>query len=191
MNKSTETLETKVNPANEVETSVFPKGFQPMSSITQKLEVPERPGYHRRWFRSDPGRIAKAQRAGFRFVSYDEASLVNFDLGGDAKNSGNTDLGTRVSIISGDGADAGTRVSIISGDGADATGQVGRLYLMECPMEFYEVSRKLVEDRNESVAEMLRGGQAGAGGAGESYNDVTKRYSRITMPDLFTPKNRR
>lgn len=177
MNKSTETLETKVNPANEVETSVFPKGFQPMSSITQKLEVPERPGYHRRWFRSDPGRIAKAQRAGFRFVSYDEASLVNFDLGGDAKNSGNTDLGTRVSII--------------SGDGADATGQVGRLYLMECPMEFYEVSRKLVEDRNESVAEMLRGGQAGAGGAGESYNDVTKRYSRITMPDLFTPKNRR
>ncbi|MBT9139119.1 MAG: hypothetical protein DDT31_01700 [Syntrophomonadaceae bacterium] len=170
-------IETKVNPANEVEISAFPKNFQPMSSIAQKLEVPEKPGFHRRWIRSDPGRIAKAQRAGFRFVNYDEVGLTNFDLGGDAKNSGNTDLGTRVSVI--------------SGDTADFTGQVGRLYLMECPMEFYEASRKIIEERNDSVAGALRNGRVGLGEGGESYDDVTKRYTKGVMPDIFTPKKRK
>ncbi len=165
------------NPANEVDTGSLPKGFQPMSAGVRKLEVPDRTGFHRRWIRSDAGRIAKAQRAGYRFVKSDEVELSNFDLGGDAKNSGNTDLGTNVSVI--------------SGDGADHTGQPGRLYLMECPLEYYEASRSIIEDRNESVAEALRGGNLGAGANGESMSDVSRRYTKGSMPDLFTPKNRR
>ncbi len=167
-------VENKANPANAVERSVIPKDFQPMSAGVRKLEVPERPGFHRRWIRSDAGRIAKAQRAGYRFVDADAVDLNNFDLGGDAKESGNTDLGTRVSVI--------------SGDGADATGQPGRLYLMECPIEYYEASRSIIDDRNEAIAETLRGGNAGRGQNGESSYDAEKRYTKGSMPDLFTPK---
>lgn len=172
MNKS---AETNINPANEPERGALPKNFQPMSAGVRKLEVPERPGFHRRWIRSDAGRIAKAQRAGYRFVEADEVELTNFDLGGDAKESGNTDLGTRVSVI--------------SGDGADVTGQPGRLYLMECPIEYYEASREIIEERNESIAETLRGG--GERAAGESMKDAATRYTKGSMPDLFTPKHRR
>jgi hypothetical protein len=165
------------NPANEKDKSFLPPGYQPMSAGVKSLEVPAREGYHRRWFRSDPGRIARAQRAGYTFVDPEEVNLNNFDLGGDAKNSGNTDMGSRVSVI--------------SGDEADSTGQPARLYLMECPQELYEHGRSLIADRNEGVAEALRGGKIGAGGEGETSKDQDTRYTKGKMPDLFTPKTRR
>lgn len=164
------------NPSN-FKKRELPPGFQPMSAGVKKLEVPERPGYHRRWFRGDATRIAKAQRAGYTFVHPDDVDLNNFDLGGDAKESGNTDMGTRVSVI--------------SGDDLDATGQPGRMYLMECPMEYYEASRDIIEDRNEGIAAALRGGRVGAGEEGETASDVQKRYTKGSMPDLFTPKTNR
>lgn len=162
------------NPANKPN---LPKGFQPMSQGTQKLEVPSRDGYHRRWFRGDAGRIQKALRAGYTFVNPEDVELNNFDLGGDAKESGNTDMGSRVSVI--------------SGDGVDATGQPGRLYLMECPDEIYEYSRSLIDDRNDSIAEALRGGQIGAGNDGETSHDVNQRYVKGKVPDLFNPNKSR
>ena len=165
----------KVNPANEKERSIVPRGFQPMSAGTKKLEVPDRDGFHRRWFRGDAGRIAKAQRAGYTFVAPGDVELNNFDLGGDAKSSGNTDLGTRVSVI--------------SGDGADETGQPSRMYLMECPDELYEMSRNVIEERNLDVAESLRGGFVDADG--NRTQEDPNRYMRGKAPDLFTPKNRR
>lgn len=161
------------NPSNSKKREL-PEGFQPMSQGIKKLEVPERPGYHRRWFRGDASRIARAQRAGYTFVEPDEVELNNFDLGGDAKESGNTDLGSRVSVV--------------SGDDLDATGQPGRMYLMECPMEYYEASRELIEDRNEGIAKALRGGHIGEGEDGETAVDVQKRYTKGKMPDLFTRK---
>lgn len=162
------------NPSNVPE---LPKGFQPMSQGVKKLEIPHRDGYHRRWFRGDPGRIAKAQRAGYTFVHPEDTELNNFDLGGDAKNDGNTDMGTRVSVI--------------SGDEPDQFGQPGRLYLMECPIHLYKISRGLVEDRNESIAAALRGGEVGVGQDGETMVDVQKRYTKGKMPDLFIPNKSR
>jgi hypothetical protein len=165
------------NPANLKEKYNLPPNFQPMSAGVPKLAVPEIDGYHLRWFRSDPGRIARAIQAGYTHVEDNETGLNNFDLGGDAKNSGNTDMGSRVSVI--------------SGDEADSTGQPARLYLMKCPLEIHEYSRRLLEDRNESIAEALRGGKIGAGHDGETRVDQQQRYVKGKVPDLFNPNKTR
>lgn len=166
------------NPAELKAKYKLDPNFQPMSAGVPKLAVPEIEGFQLRWFRGDPGRIARAQLAGYTFVDQDEVHLNNFDLGGDAKANGNTDLGSRVSVI--------------SGDEADSTGQPARLYLMKVPNEVHEYSRGLLEDRNESIAEALRGGKIGAGHDGESRKDQETRYVKGEVPDLFNPnKNRR
>lgn len=174
------TVDVKANPANVASKGVseFPEGYVPMGAPTQKLEVPERPGYHRRWIRGDAGRIQKALRAGYRFVDPTAVNLNNFDLGGDAKNSGNTDLGD-------------SRVSVISGDKTDATGQPGRLYLMECEDRFYEHSRKILRETHEDIADALKGGTTD-GGNEEREVDKHNRYTdkkRTTVPALFTAKD--
>lgn len=158
------------NAASKPEKGTVPKGFQPMSLGNKQLEVPEKPGYHRRWFRSEPGRIARAQRAGYQFVSPEDVDLNNFDLGGDAKVSGNTDMGTRVSII--------------SGERADSTGQPGRMYLMECPTELYELSRKNIDEINNDIATAIRDGKVEKAGEDNSHKYVKKSG----VADLFTPK---
>lgn len=163
------------NAADTKQKRAMPAGFIPMSQGVEKLKVPEREGYHRRWFRGDAGRIARAQQAGYTFVDPADVELNNFDLGGDAKNSGNTDLGTRVSVISGD--ETGT------------DGQPHRLYLMECPEEFYEYSRSILADRNESIAEALRGGKIGDEEL--SAKDRKAKYVGEGVPDLFNPNKRR
>jgi hypothetical protein len=168
---------TKPNVAN-VATEI-PKDFRPMNSASLRLEVPERDGYHRHWFRGNPERIGRAQQAGYRFVAPEDVgdSIYNSDLAGDAKSGGSTDLGSRVSVI--------------SGDDVDRDGQPGRLYLMEVPMELYEMSQRYLDERNESVAEALRGGTLGADN--ESRQDKNSRYltKATNTSDLFTPKRRR
>jgi hypothetical protein len=163
------------NPAN-ADLSI-PKDFQPMTSAVLRLEVPKKDGFHRHWFRGNPERIARAQKAGYRFVDASEVDINNHDLGGDAKASGSTDLGTRVSVI--------------SGDDVDTTGQPGRLYLMECPEHLYQISKRILDDRNEGVAEALRGGKIGAGSGGETAVDQEKRYVKGNTPDLFIPNKQR
>jgi hypothetical protein len=162
------------NPANERKKINLPPGYQPLGSGVQKLAVPEKDGFHRRWFRGNAGRIAQAQRAGYQFVDPSEVELNNFDLGGDAKDSGNTDLGSRVSIV--------------SGEGVDASGQAERLYLMECPIELYEYSQSILAEKNESVAAALRGGNLGVDQSGETAHDSKNRYLKGKTPDLFIPK---
>lgn len=165
------------NPANEKESRNLPKGFMPMSAGVRKLEAPHKEGFHRRWFRGDPSRIARAQRAGYRFVDPSEAGLNNFDVGGDADASGNTDLGTRVSVIAGDDLGEG--------------GQPARMYLMECPDELFDYSRGILADTNEGVAEALRGGKIGEGYDGETRQDSQNRYVKGKVPDLFNPNKSR
>lgn len=163
------------NPANAQD--FVPADFTPMTSATLRLEVPKRDGWHRHWFRGTPERIARAQKAGYRFVDEREVSLNNFDLGGDAKESGNSDLGSRVSVI--------------SGDDVDTTGQPGRLYLMECPEHLYQRSKAILDQRNDDVATALRGGNIGKGAQGETTVDQNNRYMKGNAPDLFTPNKPR
>lgn len=165
------------NPANAVEG--LPKDFKPMTSAVLRLHVPSRDGYHRHWFRGTPERLARAQQAYYRFVDADEIEdfVTNTDLAGDSTAAGSTDLGTRVSVV--------------SGDDVDSSGQPGRLYLMECPMEYYEASKRILEERNESVADALRSGLVGAGHGGETQSDQKNRYLKSKVPDLFNPNKRR
>src|SRR5215510_12826830 len=87
------------NPANgELQ---LPKGYRPMSSGQRRLEVPDKPGWHRHWFRGNAANLNRAQQAGYRFVDPDDISLNDFDLAGSGDSVG-SDMGTRVSVISGD-----------------------------------------------------------------------------------------
>lgn len=178
--------DTKNNPANgKID---FPKGYRPMTSATLRLQVPDRDGYHRHWFRGTPERIARAQQAGYSFVdpeALEEGSINNFDLGGDSDKTGNTDLGSRVSII--------------SGGELDTTGQPGRMYLMECPMEYFDHAQSIVNESTDDVATALRGGTIGEGRNGEKSADSSKRYHGFEqpgsslkgkVPDLLVPKRR-
>ncbi len=160
----------KANPANA---PALPDGYKPFSEGSLKLEVPERPGWHRHWFRGEPGRIERARQAGYTHVTSGDVKVANQDLGGDAKSDGNSDLGSLVSIVSG---------------GVSEDGQPERMYLMECPDEIYEYAQSILADRNESVAAALRGGTIGADK--ESRGDASHRYVKGTVPDLFNPRRR-
>ena len=166
------------NPANVEEPFVIPADFQPMSLPKERLAAPERPGWHRHWFRGTPDRLARARAAYYQFVDPESVGLNNLDLGGDARDGGNTDMGTRVSVV--------------AGDDMDQTGQPSRLYLMECRQELFEASQKILAERNESIATALRGGMMGAGAAdtGETRDDVQQRYVKGKVPDLFNPRKR-
>lgn len=164
----------KANPSNKP--LELPKGYKPMSVGQLRLEVPEKPGYHRHWFRGTAGRLARAQKAGYTFVDEKDCDVNNFDLAGDSKAAGSTDLGSRVSVV--------------SGDGAGTDGQATRMYLMECPDELYKYAQSMLEKEIDGVAEALRGGQIGAGTNGETRNDVSKRYLKNgKVPSLFNKQS--
>lgn len=142
----------------------------PMSTPVQKLEAPDIPGFHLHWFRSEPDRIARAQAAGYTFVDEQETAVNSVGLGNSSTRSGNTDLGSQVSVIAG-------------GIGKD--GQPSRLILMKIPLEFYEEDQKIVANRNDQVADSILGGLAGnAGNPGDtSHQYLKKDLTRI--PDIF------
>lgn len=166
---------TKQNPANETKVSVIPDNYIPMSAPVQRLQVPQKEGFRRYWFRGDYNRLQRAQQAGYRFVDQSEVRVNNFDVGGSSTNSGSTDMGTRVSVL--------------TGDEAGADGQPNRLYLMEIPEELYEHGQKLLQERNDSVAQALSSGLIGSDD--ESFADKKTRYAKTGVPDLFNPHKRR
>lgn len=167
------------NPANETETFVIPSDFIPMSMPRERLSVPERPGWHRHWFRGSPDRLARAQEAYYQFVDPNTVYTANMDVAGDGAQAGNSDMGTRYSVV--------------AGDDLDHSGQPSRLYLMECRQELFEESQRILAERNESIATALRGGQIGAGApeTGETSYDAQQRYVKGKVPDLFNPHKKR
>lgn len=162
--------EQKINPANSLD--IIPENFRPMSAAVLRLEVPERAGFHRHWFRGTAERIARAQQAGYRFVDERMVRINNFDLAGSEQASGSSDMGSRVSVI--------------SGEDADASGQPSRLYLMECPLEYYEKGQEVLGLQNDQIARVLGGG--GLRDPGETEQDFASRYSKLNVPDLFKKK---
>lgn len=146
----------------------------PMSMPSLKLEVPELPGYHLHWMMGSPGRIAQAQRAGYTFVEPDEVDVLNTSIGDDASKSGNTDMGSRVSIVA-------TR------DTGD-DGKEQRLYLMKIPLEFWKQDQKALESKNEQVAASLRGGQDIGANQFGSENRYIPDAAKKNVASLFTPK---
>jgi hypothetical protein len=53
----------------------------PFGSLSQRLDYPERPGYHRHWFNDSPGRVLRAQQAGYKHVLDHEGKVVGRPVG--------------------------------------------------------------------------------------------------------------
>lgn len=155
----------------------------PLSTPQRKLEVPEIPGFYLRWFRGTPARIAQAENAGFVFVTQDEVKLNSLSLGGDATKDGNTDMGSRVSVVEGSEVDGG--------------GNAVRLYLMKQPIEFKKEDDAAVQQRNDETVATLtaqfKQGTVGGIDKGETPEDAALRYvgSRARVPELFRKGKRR
>jgi len=149
----------------------------PMSVPVQRLEAPEIPGFHLHWFTGSSERLQRALDGGYEFVDERDLKINNVSLGGDSAASGNTDMGSRVSVV--------------SGQEVGKDGQPTRLVLMKIRQEWYEEDQKLVDEKNERTAAALRGGDLGA--EKEASGDARHRYvdkSRTQIPDLFKPKRK-
>lgn len=158
------------SPANG-KTRVTERTRIPMSSGQQKLAVPEIPGYHLHWMLGTPERIQQALNAGYLFVDQSETDLVNLQIGGDAKKSGNTDLGSRISAL------AGSEIGI--------DGQPVRLYLMKLPQEFRDADLKAQEAKSDLVRQAILKGDVEGGANGDTSN----RYvGNQTNTNMFQPK---
>lgn len=148
----------------------------PMSAPVQKLEVDEIPGYHLHWFLSGPGRLERAVDGGYEYVDARDIQLNNTSLGGDSAISGNTDMGSRVSVV--------------SGQEIGKDGQAVRLVLMKIKLEWWNEDQKLLEARNEQVRNALVGGMLGA--ERDTSGDSKQRYvdpARTKIPDFFKRKS--
>lgn len=169
-----------LNPATRTDKSAAERKRIPMSVPVQRLEAPDIPGFHLHWFLGTAERLQRALDGGYEFVDPREAKINNVSLGGDSAISGNTDMGSRVSV--GSGQEVGK------------DGQPVRLVLMKIKQEWWDDDQKLVEQRNEQVAAALRGGMlndpANPGDTSHSYldNPMGQPFSRTKIPDLFMPK---
>jgi hypothetical protein len=141
-----------------------------MGAGQQKLSVPEIPGFHLHWMRGEPERLQQALQGGYEFVEEHETRQTSLSLGGDAKKSGNTDMGTRVSALA--GAETGN------------DGQPLRLYLMKIKQEWHEEDLKTQEARSNHVREALIGGQDMKPNPGDTSN----RYVGKSNTNMFQPK---
>mgnify|MGYP001605819837 FL=1 len=166
----------KLNPATAGGKSSAERKRIPMSVPVQRLEAPDIPGFHLHWFLGTAERLQRALDGGYEFVDEREMKINNVGLGSDSARSGNTDMGSRVSVV--------------SGQEIGKDGQPTRLILMKIKQEWYEEDQKLVDDRNERVASALRGGLIGGDKAADR-GELGMRYvdkARTQMPDLFKPK---
>lgn len=141
----------------------------PMSVPVQRLAVPDVPGYHIHWFMGTEERIARALEAGYEFMDETETVMNDAGLGGTSTRTGNTDMGSRVSVI------GGTEI------GRD--GQPVRLVLMKLRQEWYEEDQKLVQARNDQVVAKLLGGMQEGGGHDPSHRYVDPK--RTAIPEFF------
>lgn len=161
----------KENIGNAPKARVTEASRIPMSAPNQKLSVPEIPGFHLHWHLGK--NVARAKAAGYTHVTAEDGIFVdNSGLADPKTMTGSTDLGSNISIL--------------AGDAADENGDPERLYLMKLPQEWWQADQKLILERNESIAQQLRGG--GGAAQGESASDRGKRYMKKGQ-DLFTPKH--
>src|ERR1700754_1659714 len=112
----------------------------PLSIPRRKLEVDPIPGYVLYWFLES--NVNAALDAGYEFVGRDEVRLNQQNPANSADDSGNTDLGSQVSVL---------------GNKTNEYGKPERLKLMKIREEFWREDRKLLDDRNASVIEAIFG----------------------------------
>jgi len=155
-------VDSDLNPANQPARRVTAETRIPMSSRNAKLAVPEIPGWHLHW--AIGSKVNRMLKAGYDFVDQSEVDLNNFDLAGDAGTSGNTDLGSRVSVAAGADVDS------------------GRLYLMKLPEEWWNEDCKRMEEANEKIAAGIRGGNIGDEGEDHKKHKYLKEGQKLFIP---------
>lgn len=150
---------TKNNPANS---TVEPAGNRaarvPMSVPVRKLEVPEIEGWHLHWIKES--NVARARQAWYEFVGFDEVPINQRNVGTDTEMSGNTDLGSQVSIAAGIGAN----------------GQTERLILMKLKEELWLQDRATIDGRNAAVLGSIFRGEKILGAEKDNSGDQGTRY---------------
>lgn len=165
----------ELNPASRAATTNAERKRVPMSVPVQRLETPDIPGYHLHWFLSTPERLQRAMDGGYEFVDEREMKINNVSLGGDSAASGSTDMGSRVSVV--------------SGQEVGKDGQPTRLILMKIRQEWWDEDQQLIEARNTKVRDSLLGGMIGA--ERDNRGDSQHRYvdkARTQIPEFFKPK---
>lgn len=148
----------------------------PFSTPTLRLAVPDIPGYHLHWFRDEPARIERAQQAGYEFVDRGEIKVNHRDsLGSDPASDGNSDLGSRVSVIA--GAELGK------------DGQPGRLILMKIKEEWWKEDQEKQTgpgSRLDGVRKSVLKGLLGQEGASPSDREqIYVDDKKTKIPDFF------
>lgn len=156
---------SEANPANIPAITVTDDTRVPMSAPDMKLTVPAIEGFVLHWFADRPGRIPRAMAAGYTFVDPSEVKIRNFGFAEDLVTSGNTDLGSKVSVHG----------------GTDDAGKAERLYLMKIKQEWYDKDTALREETSDKIVASLRGGKLGS-----EKEALARRYVRTD--DIFTRK---
>lgn len=107
----------------------------PMSVPHARLEITEIPGYYLYWARED--RVPQMEAAYYEKVHKDEVHVSRTEIGGHSSGSGNTDLGSEVSIIS----------------GTDGRSNPQRLVLMKLAIEYFkEDQMRLAEEHARRIS---------------------------------------
>lgn len=166
------------NPANEPEKSKVQRKRVPMSIPHLKLAVPEIPGYHCHWMRGSPDRIQQALDGGYEFASNDDINIINTGFANSSDDSGNTDMGTRVSNV--------------AGGGMESSGQPLRLYLMKIREEWWLEDQEVIARRSEMIAEKIRGiNPMEDNPHGQSSNYAKHTYGARENRNILQPRLRR
>lgn len=113
----------------------------PLSVPRRKLEATPIPGYVLYWFKES--NIEIAQQAGYDFVDNREVTLNQSIESSSSDNSGNTDLGSRVSVVGGVGE----------------RGAPERLVLMKIREDWWREDRKLLDNENAQIIQTIFGGE--------------------------------
>lgn len=139
----------------------------PMSIPRPKLTAPTLPGHHLHWINDDDNRINDALQGGYVFVESDEVLLNSFSTATDTSVSGNTDLGTRVSLFV----------------GTTRSGQPMRAYLMKIKQEWYDQDQAIIQERSDRIDQTLKAGKLGIEKA--DAQDASKTYVRSDFQPNF------
>lgn|SRR5574341_513346 len=146
-----------------------PRQRVPLSVPRAKLAVPEIPGFHCHWFINSEARIHAALQAGYDFVNKGETVVPNHGLAtGDEDATGGTDLGSRVTVVSGSSVE---------------NGQAVRLVLMKIPLEWRNEDMKAREAQSDKLVEALRSGRVADGM--QASADLTNRYTGASNRNIF------
>lgn len=159
-----------INPANAV--TPQRRARIPMSVPQRKLEVSEIPGYHLHWFRDD--NINRAVQAGYEFVEDKEVHLNQSGVGTSKDITGNSDLGSRVRVVSGTAAD----------------GNAEHLTLMKIRNEYWEEDRKAIENRNADVMSAIFRDEQVLGSEKVSAEDRSQSYVKTALFNRPTRKGK-